>query len=161
MLTETATPPPVEQPAPALPVAGFLEHIIANPMFHPGLYIAASPRGGRGVYSRRAFSAGDIIEDCPVIILPCEQEGLVHSTVLYDYTYAWGPGGEDLALCLGFGSIYNHSYRPCARYVRRPDARVMRYTALRDIRPGEEITVNYNCDPACDDPLWFHADPES
>jgi SET domain-containing protein len=43
---------------------------------------------------------------------------------------------------LGYGSLYNHSYRPNARYDDEGgQAKVFR--TLRDIAAGEEITVNY------------------
>ena len=35
-------------------------------------------------------------------------------TVLKDYCFNWAEG--KVALALGYGSIYNHSYRPNARY---------------------------------------------
>jgi len=31
----------------------------------------------------------------------------------------------------------------------------MEVIAIRDIQPGEEVTINYNGDPANQDPLWF------
>jgi len=46
-----------------------------------------------------------------------------------------------VALALGYRSLYNHSFRPNARY---DDVGPLTkdFTALRDIQPGEEITVN-------------------
>ena len=32
---------------------------------------------------------------------------------------------------------------------------MMEVIAIRDIQPGEEITINYNGDPESQDPLWF------
>ena len=52
-----------------------------------------------------------------------------------------------VALALGYGSLYNHSYRPNARYDDIGQLTKI-FTALRDIPPGEEITVNYNGDPS-------------
>ena len=49
-------------------------------------------------------------------------------------------------LQLGYGSLYNHSYEPNARYDDRAPATKV-FTALRDIRAGEEITVNYGGEP--------------
>ena len=42
--------------------------------------------------------------------------------------------------------MYNHSYDPNARY--DDHGRLTKaFTAIRDIAPGEEITVNYNGEP--------------
>jgi SET domain-containing protein len=49
-------------------------------------------------------------------------------------------------LALGYGSLYNHSYHPNARYDDAAGPTKV-FTALRDIAAGEEITVNYNGEP--------------
>ena len=59
-----------------------------------------------------------------------------------------------LALALGYGSLYNHSYRPNARY-DDVGQRTKLFTALRAIEPGEEITINYNGDPEDGSPVGF------
>ena len=63
-----------------------------------------------------------------------------------------GPG--EAALALGYGSLYNHSYRPNARYVDLGD-RTKLFTAIWDIAAGEEITVNYNGEPGDETPVGF------
>ena len=50
-----------------------------------------------------------------------------------------------LALALGYGSLYNHSYKPNATY-KHGHASIS-YQALRNIPEGEEICINYNWDP--------------
>ena len=77
--------------------------------------------------------------------------------MLYDYSYSWGENFEHAAICLGFGSLYNHSYRPNMVYRRLLESREIEFTALRDIAGGEELTVNYNGDPENGQPLWFPA----
>ena len=51
-----------------------------------------------------------------------------------------------MALALGHGSLYNHSFRPNARY-DDVGPQTKEFTAMRDIAPGQEITVNYNGEP--------------
>jgi SET domain-containing protein len=100
---------------------------------------------GRGVFARRAIRSGEVIERVPVIVLPIEEIGGEDGrTRLSDYCFLWGRG--TVALALGYGSLYNHSYQPNARYddIGR---RTKVFSALRDIAPGEEISVNYNGDP--------------
>ena len=63
---------------------------------------------------------------------------------LADYAFSWSRG--TLAIVLGFGSLYNHSYQPNARSEDR--GRMQKHIiAERDIDAGEEITMNYNGDP--------------
>jgi SET domain-containing protein len=56
---------------------------------------------------------------------------------------------------LGYGSLYNHSYHPNARYDDRGE-QTMVFTAIQDIAPGDEITVNYNAEPLDQSPLGFN-----
>src|SRR4051794_41096766 len=85
---------------------------------------------GRGVFARRPIRRGEVIEQAPVIVLTTEEfeDGLC-TTRLANYCFGWGPG--KVGLVLGYGSIYNHSFRPNARYdIVGP--RTKRFTALRD-----------------------------
>ena len=55
---------------------------------------------------------------------------------------------------LGYGSLYNHSCEPNARYDdEKGQSKVLK--AIRNVAPGEEITVNYNGDPPDKTPVWF------
>lgn len=105
---------------------------------------------GRGVFARRAIGKGEVFEICPVLILPA---GSLEDdeTGLTNYVFEWGK--DRLALAMGYGSLYNHSYQPNARYddVRQGKA----FSALREIEQGEEITVNYNGDPGDNTEVWF------
>lgn len=123
------------------------------------LAIIEVPGKGRGVAACRAFRAGDLIERAPCIVISPEEWAHIEPTRLYDYAFAWGPDGDMAAWGMGFASLYNHSYRPNARYVRREEERELDFIAIRDIGPGEEITVNYNCDPDDASPVWFEVKP--
>ncbi|HEX8203993.1 MAG TPA: SET domain-containing protein [Isosphaeraceae bacterium] len=105
---------------------------------------------GRGVFARRLIRKGAIIERVPVIVLPAEE--VVGGTTLANYSFQWGRG--QAALALGYGSLYNHSYRPNARYWD-VGPQTKEFTALRDIVPGEEITVNYHGKPRSRSAVWF------
>jgi SET domain-containing protein len=120
------------------------------------LYIAQSPGRGRGVFARQPIPAGTLIEQAPVIVVPTGQWERADKTILFDYFFAWG---EHSAIALGYGSLYNHSYQPNARYVKHLAEQRIDFYTLRDIEPGEEILINYNGDPGDDSPLWFHALP--
>ena len=108
---------------------------------------------GRGVFAREFIAEGTVFERCPVLVIP-NDEVMEEAAggVIQAYVFHWGR--DTVALALGFGSMYNHSYQPNARY---DDVGRMTkiFTAVRDIQPGDEITVNYN---GCEDdqtPVWF------
>ena len=78
---------------------------------------------------------------------------LIDRTVFSGYYYEWGKG--EGALALGFGSLYNHSYKPTARYDQAEEGPVLIISAIRRINPGSEITINYNGNPRSRKRLWF------
>jgi SET domain-containing protein len=108
---------------------------------------------GRGVFARRLIRRGELIERVPMLVLPAEEfhDG-PGKTGLANYCFDWREG--TVALALGYGSLYNHSYRPNARY-EDVWPQTKEFTALRDIAPGEEITVNYNGKPRGRSAVWF------
>jgi hypothetical protein len=114
---------------------------------------------GRGVFALVAFAARQHIEEAPVLAYPAGQRELIYSTVLSDYPYDWTDGGE--AIAMGFGSFYNHSYKPNAWYRKNFERRTIDFIALRPIAAGEEITINYNGLPNDLSPLWFTTVAES
>jgi SET domain-containing protein len=118
------------------------------------IYLARTKRKGKGVFAEQGFSKGDVIERAPVIVIPAEEWKYIEKTVLYHYVYSWGEDGEEMAMALGLGSCYNHSYTPNAEFDTLLDEEVIEFVAARDIAAGEEITINYN-GPGDDSPLWF------
>jgi SET domain-containing protein len=108
---------------------------------------------GRGVFARCLIRKGELIEAVPMLVLTAKEfEDGIAGTSLANYCFAWNSG--TVALALGYGSIYNHSYRPNARY-EDVWPQTKEFTALRDIEPGEEITVNYNGQPRSRAKVWF------
>ena len=108
---------------------------------------------GRGVFARRTLRKGEMIERLPVIVLTLDEyaRGL-DRTALKNYCFAWGK--DRVALALGYGSLYNHSYRPNARY-EDDGPTTKSFIALRTIAEGEEITINYNGKPGSRAKVWF------
>jgi uncharacterized protein len=125
----------------------------------PVITVGPSPGKGRGVFASRAIRAGEIIEEAPVIVLPGAEIEHIERTVLQDYYFLWGADEEDAAILLGVCSLCNHSYEPNAVFELRPESQTIRFVARRDIAAGEEITTNYNGDPANIKPVWFEARP--
>ena len=111
------------------------------------------PGKGRGVFARCDIKKDTEIERVPVLVIP---ERDIYSEagdgMLSEYVFAWGK--KTVGLALGYGSLYNHSYKPNARY-EDDGQRTKAYIAIRKIAAGEEITINYNGDPNSKAALWF------
>lgn len=114
----------------------------------PEAYIAhTQTKKGRGVFAKRPFRAGEVVEACPVIVLAQPFADLPRrlQTVVFD----WGTLTETdagSAVALGFGSIYNHAEpaNMAASADESTGSKCLVFTAVRDIDPHEELTINYN-----------------
>jgi uncharacterized protein len=122
---------------------------------HASIYVAHSPTHGKGVFTSATIHVGEIIESCPVIVFSLVQLPHVRRTFLDDYYFDWGDDGEYFALCLGYGSLYNHDYTPNAEYEMDFENETIDIFCIREIAEGEEIFINYNGDPTCQTPVWF------
>jgi SET domain-containing protein len=114
------------------------------------LEVAPSPLGGRGVFARRRFEPGELIEACPVVVVPAEEATSVCTTTLGHYVYEWEDG---VAMALGFGSLYNHASAPNARYERDDDPEVLCVVASTVIEAGDEVLIDYT--GGGEQQLWF------
>jgi hypothetical protein len=120
------------------------------------IYISQSniPKAGRGVFASGNIKREEVIEKCPVLILPRKDYPNLKKTALRNYYFMWGK--STAAVCFGYGSLYNHSYQPNATYKKRVKEQTIEFVAITDIKKGEEITVNYNYgDPEDKSPLWI------
>lgn len=110
---------------------------------------------GRGVFALKNFETGEVIENCPVIWLDSKDREHCEHTVLDYYIYPWRSTITG-SVVLGYGSIYNHSFDPNADWKQNFKTKNMVYRAIKPIKKGEEITVNYNGEPDDLTPIdWF------
>ncbi len=124
------------------------------------IYLSKSkiPHAGRGVFASCDLTPNEIIEICPVVEIPENQLGWLRKTELFNYFFKWGRDLKKGAICLGFGSLYNHSYTPNATYIKNFKQKQIEFVTIKEIKKGEEITVNYNLgDPNDQRPLWIKA----
>jgi hypothetical protein len=110
------------------------------------------PSKGRGVFALKPIRKGAIIERVPMLLIPIKDfVGGLKNATLNTYLYRWSK--DKVAVSLGYGSLYNHSYEPNAKYVHGPS--MLTYRALSDIAAGQEITINYNFVPDDKTPMAF------
>lgn len=108
-------------------------------------HISIAEGKGRGVFASEFIQKGSVIEQSPVIVikgsLACQ---LVNESSLADHVYDWSDeDGDAVAIGLGHTSLYNtdNDFNPNAAFDCEEETIVI--TALRDILPGEEITIEY------------------
>jgi SET domain-containing protein len=99
----------------------------------------------RGLIATRDIKKNEVIERCPLILVDHRNDTAFENTILNRYTFEWTKSHS--ALVLGYGSLYNHSYSPNVRYHFVYTTKEIFFRALRHIKEGEELFVNYNGDP--------------
>ena len=117
------------------------------------IILGESEISGRGVFAVRDFKAGEVVELCDVLIISKKDIKWIDKTELYDHYYAWSEGRAVLAL--GLGSMYNHSYNPNCKYRVKLNLNKIEFKSLQAINNGQELLINYNRDPKCQDKVWF------
>ncbi len=114
--------------------------------------VGLSPTLGiRGLLAARDIAAGEVTERCPVILIPVTQEDALEATVLANYYFLWDD--DNYAMALGYGSFQNHSYHANVIFKRDFEAQQIIFTAVKPVRQGEELTINYNGDPDDETPI--------
>ena len=120
------------------------------------LYIQETTDKGRGIFTTDAIPASTIIEEAPVIVMTHADRQLLDKTLLHDYIFEWQPDGANMCcMALGCVPIYNHSYTSNCEYFMDYEAQMMYIKTVRDIKAGEELTINYNGDWNDETPVWF------
>ncbi len=122
----------------------------------PGLYISQSQDRGRGVFTAHEVNEGDMIEICPLILIPASELALLNKTTLYNYYFLW-PEKQDMScIALGYGSLYNHSGgAPNAEVTFDLEEETILINATRKIEAGDEILIDYQGGVKNAPELWF------
>jgi hypothetical protein len=118
------------------------------------LYVAEAYKKGRGVFTNKFIFSGTLVEQAPVLVVPENQEEVMMNTVLSGYLYH-GWDGNRMALAFGMGSMFNHSYTPNVVFNYNVEKNQIDYYSWTDIRPGDELVINYNGAPEDKTPVWF------
>ncbi|MBI1343681.1 MAG: SET domain-containing protein-lysine N-methyltransferase [Terrimonas sp.] len=130
----------------------FFQHKIEKA---PGIQIKQSSLHGQGVFAKKDFLPGQVIETSPVILLKKEERELLQGTVLFSYYFLIDKTVTPLAIGLGYSSLYNHAGYANAVYSVSLKKELITINAFKHIKTGEEITLNYNGHPEDESPVYF------
>jgi SET domain-containing protein len=127
-------------------------------MLLAGIYVDDTHGKGRGMFTKEPIDADTIIELAPVVVMTAEERKLLDKTRLHDYIFEWQPGETNMCcMAQGYISVYNHSYTSNCEYFMDYEHETIFIKTVRDIKAGEELTINYNGDWNDKKPVWFEA----
>ena len=119
-----------------------------------GISVRDAGDKGVGVFAERTFREGELVGECPVLIV--RQEAQVHLARALDvrnydfgeYLFAWGR--RSAAFPMGWAAFLNHLDDPNLEYAPVHNQHIITFTARRRIGFLEELTIDYGFDPAAD-----------
>lgn len=120
-----------------------------------GVYAADAKTMGRGVFTKAPIAAGTLIEIAPVIVMSGDERKLLDQTLLHDYIFEWGEKSERCAMALGLLPLYNHAYGSNCEYEMYFTQNLIAVKAVRKIKKGEELFINYNGNWNDEQKVWF------
>ena len=83
------------------------------------------------------YEVNDNIEVCPCII---EETKKIKDSLIIDYIFKFDK--NNVLICFGFCSMYNHSDNSNATYAKINESK-LHIKAIKPITKGEEIFINY------------------
>ena len=119
------------------------------------LHVKKSRNRGRGVFTKEKIKANSVIEESPVIVVSAKDRANIDKTLLHDYIFAWGDKEDECCMALGLVSLYNHSYTSNCEYFMDFQKETIQVKSVREIKAGEELTINYNGDWNNVKEIWF------
>lgn len=119
-----------------------------------GVRIGKAGKLGRGVYATRDYGQDELIERAPLLVISSSLDAHIISNYTKVGSYVFEYGKQSVCLGMGFVSFCNHSDQPNAYYEMTRDH--ISVYALRDIKRGEQIFINYNGDPEDKTPIDFN-----
>lgn len=110
---------------------------------------------GRGVFTTSSLAEGELIEIAPVIVMSAADRKHIDQTFLHDYIFEWGDDHKRCCMSLGCVPLYNHSFAANCIYEMDFKKEIISIMAVRRIKRGEELFINYNGSWDDGAPLWF------
>ncbi len=108
---------------------------------HYPTYVQKVKGKGWGAFCPRKIPKGTVFDVTTLLVLTAKEAKLMSGSSLEPYWYEFGTKGR--AIALGLGSIMNHSDKPNCSYHFSKKRRTLRFFALQDIPPNEELTHDY------------------
>jgi len=114
------------------------------------LMLRKSSVHGHGVFATRDIFRGELIEECPYLLLNSSYAEVDAGIKYYVYNVQSLSVTEERpllnypAICLGYGAMYNHhNEKENVKYRHFLDKKIFAFYTTKPVKFGEELFVNY------------------
>lgn len=117
---------------------------IRKPLYrHPHLVISKC-RYGHGIFATKAISADTTLEECPFLRIGADECADSLDDYVFNLESAEENGDGDVySLVLGWGSLFNHSYRHNTEYWHDTKRDLIVFHTIKRVAAGSQLFVNY------------------
>jgi hypothetical protein len=110
---------------------------------HPHIVIS-SCAFGHGIFTTRPIPADTTLEECPYLRINADEcAGTLDDYVFNLESADENDGTEVYSLVLGWGSLFNHSYRHNTEYWHDTDRDLIVFHTIKKVPAGKQLFVNY------------------
>lgn len=131
----------------------------------PNPVVIGDSTWGKGGFAARDIAVGEVVEEAALVIAHGRSQIQACNAADWNrYYFGYGgyrrdgrgrarmgrrftPSEGPVAMCLGYGGVYNHSYEPNIVGVKDYAQNLMRFEALVDIAAGDELLQDYGWAP--------------
>lgn len=106
---------------------------MSNTLVKPRVYVAKTQDNAWHVYAARTYQAGEIIEQCPVVLC------FHFENQLQNYLLNWH---NHWCLPLGMGAIYSRAKQGSCQWFPDYDRKILVIMAKQTIQPGEPVLLD-------------------
>ncbi len=116
-----------------------------------------SSEKGRGVFATKNIRKGMIFDIAHFVLISNDEYEIIKDTTIGNYLFFWDENKSEYQTAIPFTicQFINHSFNPNAKYSYKYTNKAIKFSAIKDIVKGEEITLNYNGVVKDDTPVWF------
>jgi Proteins containing SET domain len=122
-------------------------------MILSSLFVKKTRNKGRGIFTSKFIPADTLIETSHVIVMDNKDWEKLNHTVMYYYIFEWDK--NQCCMATGYVPLYNHACPSNCEYYMDYKKNIITIISVRDIKAGEELTINYNGEYNLDKPMWF------
>jgi SET domain-containing protein len=113
---------------------------------------------GRGLFAKKDILKGTILDKSDLLLITEEDYKIIENTIIGNYIFEWtDESNTNLTSAILFSpmELMNHSYNNNVNWELFKKEKIIEFKTIKDVKKGEELTVDYNNGDEGEDVVWF------